>query len=86
MANDEAIEYLEGNDRVWYDTSSALWAMTPERADEIISRLGTSHMMFGTDYPVKYADSELERFYKLRLTEKEREDILYNNAQAFLKI
>ena len=86
MANDEAIEYLRGNDRVWYDTSSALWAMTPERADEIISQLGVEHMMFGTDYPVKYADSELMRFYKLKLTDKEREDILYKNAEAFLNI
>jgi predicted TIM-barrel fold metal-dependent hydrolase len=85
MANDEAIEYLRGNDRVWYDTSSALWAMTPERADEIINSLGVGHMMFGTDYPVKYPDTELQRFYKLRLTEKEREDILYNNAKAFLE-
>ena len=86
MANDEAIEYLRGNDRVWYDTSSALWAMTTERADEIISALGTEHLMFGTDYPVKYADSELQRFYKLKLTDKEREDILYNNAVRFLSL
>ncbi len=59
--------------------------MTPERADEIINSLGVGHMMFGTDYPVKYPDTELQRFYKLRLTEKEREDILYNNAKAFLE-
>ena len=86
MANDEAIEYLRGNDRVWYDTSSALWAMTTGRADEIIGQLGTERLMFGTDYPVKYADSELDRFYKLKLTDKEREDILYNNAQTFLHL
>ena len=84
MANDEAIEYLRGNDRVWYDTSSALWAMTPERADGIISALGVGHMMFGTDYPVKYPDTELPRFFALDLTDKEREDILYNNARTFL--
>ena len=86
MANDEAIEYLRGNDRVWYDTSSALWAMTAKRADEIISQLGTERLMFGTDYPVKYADSELQRFYKLKLTDKEREDVLYNNAMRFLNL
>ena len=84
MANDEAIEYLRGNDRVWYDTSSALWAMTPERADGIISALGVGHMMFGTDYPVKYPDTELPRFFALDLTDKEREDVLYNNARTFL--
>lgn len=84
MANDEAIEYLRGNDRVWYDTSSALWAMTPERADGIINALGVGHMMFGTDYPVKYPDTELPRFFALDLTDKEREDVLYNNARTFL--
>ena len=86
MVNDEAIEYLRGNDRVWYDTSSALWAMTMERADEIISALGVEHMMFGTDYPVKYPDTELPRFYRLKLTDKEREDVLYNNAMSFLDL
>lgn len=86
MAYDEAIEYLCGNDRVWYDTSSALWAVSPERADEVIGRLGVSHMMFGTDYPVKYPDTELPRFYKLKLSDKEREDVLYNNAKAFLSL
>ena len=84
MASDEALQYLCGCDRLWFDTSSALWAMTPERADEIISRLGVSHMMFGTDYPVKLPETELPRFYRLRLTEKEREDVLYNNAKTFL--
>ena len=41
-------------------------------------------MMFGTDYPVKYPDTELPRFFALDLTDKEREDVLYNNARTFL--
>ncbi len=84
MANDEAIEYLAGNENVMYDTSSALWAMTPERADYIISKLGYDKVMFGSDYPVMYPSSDLERFFKLTLTEAQREDILYNNAARFL--
>ena len=86
MASDEALEYLCGNDRIWYDTSSALWAMTKEHADMLIKKLGASHMMFGTDYPVKYPDTELPRFDRLSLTDKEREDILYNNAMEFLHL
>lgn len=86
MAWDEALEYLAGRERVWYDTSSALWAMTPERAGEIIHALGTDRVMFGTDFPVKKFDGELERFLKIDLDEKERRDILYNNAARFLHL
>lgn len=86
MANDEALEYLAGNENVMYDTSSALWAMSTERAEYIIGKLGYDKVMFGTDYPVMYPKSELERFFALKLTEKQREDILYNNAARFLKL
>lgn len=86
MASDEALEYLVGNENVMYDTSSALWAMTSERAEYIISRLGYDKVMFGTDYPVMYPKSELERFFALNLTHEQREDILYNNAARFLKL
>ncbi len=86
QAWDEATEYLAGRPNVWYDTSSAIWAMTPERAEELIRILGTDRVMFGTDYPVKNTAGEIERFLKINLTEQEREDIFYNNAKRFLKI
>ena len=81
---DEAYK-LASLDGVWYDTSSALWAMTPERATELVKMLGTDRVMYGTDYPVMLPEHEIERFMKLGLTEKEREDIFYNNARRFLK-
>lgn len=71
-------------DNIWFDTSSALWAMTPEKATEIIQGLGTSRVLFGTDYPVAYASSELERFFALGLSKEERRAILYDNAARFL--
>lgn len=83
---DDAIHYLAGRPNVWYDTSSALWSMTPERAKEIIEKLGSDRVMFGTDYPVKNTAGEIERFLKIDLTEKEREDIFLNNALKFLKL
>lgn len=73
-------------DHVWFDTSSALWAMTPEYAKEIIRTVGSDRVMFGTDYPVMMPKSDLDRFLAIDLTEKEREDILCNNALRFLKI
>ncbi len=83
---DDAVHYLAGRPNVWYDTSSALWAMTPERASELIHIFGADRVMFGTDYPVKNTADELERFFKLSLTEDERCDILYNNAVRFLHL
>ena len=73
-------------DCIWFDSSSALWAISPEYATEIIHNLGAERVMFGTDYPVAYAKSELERFLKLGLTEQERQLILYDNAAKFLDL
>ncbi len=86
MAWEEAVAELAGRPNVWYDTSSAIWAMTPDYAEKLIHKFGADRVMFGTDYPVKNLDGELERFMKIELSEKEREDILYYNAKRFLKI
>lgn len=83
---DDAVPKLAGHENVMYDTSSALWAMTPEKASEIIGKLGADNVMFGTDYPVMRTDEELERFFKLDLTDDEREKILCLNAFRFLGI
>lgn len=82
---EEAKTYLAGMPNVMYDTSSSLWAMTPEYATDLIHTLGTKNVMFGTDYPVVMYREELRRFSLLGLNESEKEDILYNNAKAYLK-
>ncbi len=69
---------------VWFDTSSALWAMTADYAAELIHTLGTDRIMFGTDYPIKLYATELERFFAVEMTEAERRAILYDNAARFL--
>ena len=38
------------------------------------------NMLYGTDYPMWEPTGELERFMRLGLTDREREDILWNNA------
>jgi predicted TIM-barrel fold metal-dependent hydrolase len=82
---DKAAELVAaGNDRIMFDTSSALWAMTTERANELVRIIGPERLMFGTDYPVLYAENEIKLFMKLDLTESEREGILYNNAKNFI--
>ena len=83
---DEAHELAAcGGENIMFDTSSALWAITTERANQLISMLGSERVMFGTDYPVMYAENELNLFMKIKLTDEERQNILYGNAKNFLK-
>lgn len=83
---EEAERYLYGRPRVWYDCSSALWAMTPARATELIYRCGFDRVMFGTDYPVYNLRDYIGLFMKLNLTEEQRQAIFYGNAKRFLGI
>lgn len=82
---DEAYK-LADLDKIWFDTSSALWAMSTERAGELIKLLGSDRVMFGTDYPVMLPKHEIERFMAIPLSEEERENIFFNNAKKFLNI
>lgn len=76
---------LADDPRVCFDTSSSLWVLSPERASELIRRLGTHRVMFGTDYPVRYVGGELTRFFTLPgFTAAEQRAMLYDNAIRFL--
>lgn len=72
--------------RIYVDTSSSLYDMTPERAKEAIDCFGADNVFFGTDYPMWDAKEELEMFSKIPLTEEEREKILYKNIEQLLHI
>lgn len=82
---DDAEEFLAGRN-LFVDTSSSLYAMSPERAAELVKKFGSDKVMFGTDYPMWDAGEELERFYQIPLTDNEREMILHENAERLLKI
>jgi predicted TIM-barrel fold metal-dependent hydrolase len=61
------------------DTSSALFALTPERAAEIIRGYNVDRVVFGSDFPMWSPVSEMQRFNRLPLTDEEREKILWTN-------
>ena len=82
---DNAAKILGGR-RLWVDTSSSLYSMSPEHARELIDAFGTENVLFGTDYPMWTAEHELELFNKIPLNEKEREMILHENAEKLLNI
>jgi predicted TIM-barrel fold metal-dependent hydrolase len=83
---DAAVEYLAGRDGVWFDTSSALWAMDSEQAFKLIRTYGSDRVMFGTDYPVMHAVDEIKRVEAIGLTDAELENIYYKSATNFLKL
>ena len=83
---EEATERLSGYKNFLVDCSSSLYAMTPEKARELIFAYGVDRVLFGTDYPLWTPEEEIERFMRIELSDEERQDILYNNAiKTFLK-
>ncbi|MEG1943744.1 MAG: amidohydrolase family protein, partial [Angelakisella sp.] len=79
----DAEKYL-GQPNIYYDTSSSLFVLHPDEAVRIIEHFGSERFMFGTDYPMWLHEQELERFFALPLSEKQREDILWNNFAGLL--
>ena len=76
----EAEDMLSEFSNFSVDTSSSLYALSPEKAKEIIRRFGASRVMFATDYPMWSIREELARIDSISLTADEREAILYKNA------
>ncbi|MBR0303917.1 MAG: amidohydrolase family protein [Clostridia bacterium] len=83
---DHAVKILAGIENVWYDESSSLDFISPELAKEYIHIYGADRIFFGTDYPMWSAESELERFNRIDLTDDEREMILWKNINRFLEM
>lgn len=83
---EEATEKLCRYENFRVDCSSSLYALTPEKAKELILAYGTDRVLFGTDYPMWNPQIEVEKFMQLDFSEQEREDILYNNAAMLFGI
>lgn len=83
---ESACEMLSGHDNFYADCSSSLYALTPEDALRIIRSYGADKVMFGTDFPMWEPAGELERLFKLDLSEDELEQILWKNANKMFKL
>ena len=81
----ESTKYLGGK-RVWVDTSSSLYQITPEEAKSLIDSYGEDYVLFGSDFPMWNVGDELERLKKLNLSEIQMEKILHLNAEKLLKL
>ncbi len=83
---EEATQKLFKYKNFYVDCSSSLYAMTPEKARELIMTYGTDRVLFGTDYPMWEPEDEIKKFMKIDLTDSQRADILYNNAAKMFAI
>lgn len=82
---DKAEAVLHGTN-VYYDTSSSLWWLSPEHANELVHHYGVERMMFGVDYPMWNHAEEFRRFMALGLTEEENKAVLYDNFARLFKL
>lgn len=80
---EKATEYLVGKN-VYFDTSSTLWKLPVEKANEMMKKHGIEKMLFGSDYPMWDHEGELARFNKLDLSAEERELVMCGNAKNLL--
>ena len=81
---DDAWKVLSGCENVYVDTSSSLYALSPEEGRKIVRHYSRDRVLFGTDYPMWRPREELERFRNLKLTDEEEEKILCLNAETLL--
>ncbi len=83
---DQGVKYLLSEENCMVDTSSTSGFTTPEKFAELIHTFGEDRLIFGTDFPMWDTGSELERFMRVKLSDTQREKILYGNAAKLLKI
>ncbi len=82
---EEAVEILKGED-CFYDISSCMAFLSPEKLKHCIDCYGSERILFGSDFPMWDPVREKERFLAIPLTDGEREAIASKNAFRLLNL
>lgn len=82
---DEVSQFLAG-ENIYLDTSMGFEYYSEEQFLNIVRLHGADKILFGSDSTWSRADREIEAIRNLKLTDEEKELILYKNAQRLLKI
>lgn len=69
-----------------FDVSSSLMFMPNGEAERYINAYGAERMAFGTDYPMWDPVTETERFFQLKLTGDQFEQIAHKTAERILRL
>ena len=83
---DEASRALAGLPNFYVDTSSSIDVLGVEKAGEIILRYGFDHVLFGTDYPMFRAKTELNHLLQMGFTDAQYEQIFSGNAKRLFAL
>lgn len=83
---EDAAECLHAYENLYVDCSSTMFALDDETVISLIRTYGAHKVLFGTDYPMWSPVEEMERFQRLKLTERERRLILHENAERVFNI
>ena len=83
---ERAAEQLHQYKNLYVDTSSSLYAISPDVGRGLVRSYGADRVLFGTDYPMWWPADELDRFYAMGLTKEENEAILWRNAADLFSI
>jgi len=81
-----AVDEYKDFENFYVDCSSSFNYLKPETAREIIRKYGAKKVLFGTDYPMWDAKTELEYFFSLGLDEWEIKCILNMNANKLFGV
>ena len=83
---EEAAPLLKQYPNFYVDTSSSLYAISPRAGQDLVRQYGAHRVLFATDYPMWDPSQELERFQALELSDREQEQILWENAARLFDI
>lgn len=83
---DSAPQILCKYKNFYVDTCSSFYALSKEKAKEIIDLYGTNRVIFGTDFPMWRQEDELDFLFDLGLSDIQLKSILYNNLAHLLNI
>ena len=78
---EEAANELSSYGNFYVDTSSSFYALSKEKAEDIIHKYGCGKVLFGTDYPMWNTKNELDFLLSLDLEESELTAVLSENAK-----
>lgn len=80
---DKAFEYLRDTS-CYFDISSCMMFIGKKETERYIKGYGADRILFGTDFPLWKPMREVERFMSLNLSNEEREEIAFRNAEKLL--
>lgn len=73
-----SIEVAKNNKNIWLETSGQ---MDPNVLKKAVKELGSERLVFGTDWPYKPVNIEVDKFQYLGFKEAQLENIFHKNAE-----